>query len=118
MIFESQILALLATPHYTNSQNSMFLFDYTWCLAKTLSNFVSLPWKLHNQFCHTNRIAKLIVETDNNADAISSNIVSIKSNADVIEENADLISNNTASLENLTNIPDITALQVRYLNAI
>ena len=91
----------------------MISFNYNWFLAKTLSNFVSLPWKLHNQFCHTNRIAKLIVETDNNADAISSNIVSIKNNADVIEENADLISNNTANLENLTNIPDITNLQVK-----
>ena len=27
-------------------------FDYSWFLAKNLSNFVSLPWKLHNQYCH------------------------------------------------------------------
>ena len=25
-------------------------FDYNWFLAKTLSNFVSLPWKLHNRY--------------------------------------------------------------------
>ena len=79
-----------------------------------LHHFLPLPCKLHNQFCHTNRIDKLIVEADNNAEAISSNTVSIKNNADVIEENADLISNNAANLENLTSIPDITALQVKY----
>ena len=73
----------------------------------------SIGFCIHNQFCHTNRIAKLNVEADNNADAISTNNVSIKNNADVIEENADLISNNTANLENLTNIPDITNLQVK-----
>ena len=28
-------------------------FDYSWFLAKNLSNFVSLPWKLYNQYCHT-----------------------------------------------------------------
>ena len=27
-------------------------FDYSWFLAKNLSNFVSLPWKLHNRYCH------------------------------------------------------------------
>ena len=95
-------------------QNSMFLFDFTWFLANTIYNFVSLPWKLHNQFCHTKRIAKIIVEADNNAEAISSNIDSLKNNVDVIEENADLISNNSANLENLTNIPNITGLQVKY----
>ena len=61
-------------------------------------------------------IAKLIVEADNNADAtITSNAVRIKNNVDALEDNADSISNNTANLENLTNMPDITALQVKYV---
>ena len=46
--FESQILAL----DYTNLQNSMISFDSSWFLDKNLSNFVSLPWKLHNRYCH------------------------------------------------------------------
>ena len=36
-------------PH---SQISIISFDYSWFLAKNLSNFVSLPWKLHNQYRH------------------------------------------------------------------
>ena len=47
--FESQISAILTPPHYTNLQNSMIPFDYSWSLAKNISNFVSLPWKLHNR---------------------------------------------------------------------
>ena len=27
-------------------------FNNSWFLAKNLSNFVSLPWKLHNWYCH------------------------------------------------------------------
>ena len=46
---------LLTPPHYTNLQNSMISFDYSWFLAKNLSNFVFLPWKLHNRYCHTPR---------------------------------------------------------------
>ena len=42
----------LTPSHYTNSQNSMISFDYSWFLAKNLSNFVSLPWKFHNWYCH------------------------------------------------------------------
>ena len=38
----------LTPPHYTNLQNSMISFDYIWFLAKNLSNYVSLLWKLHN----------------------------------------------------------------------
>ena len=34
-------------------QDSMTSFDYSWFIAKNLSNFVSLPWKLHNRYCHT-----------------------------------------------------------------
>ena len=42
------------TPHYTNLQNSIISFEYVcWLLAKNLSNFVSLPWKLNNRYCHT-----------------------------------------------------------------
>ena len=32
---------------YFNSQNSIFLFDCSWFLAKILA-----PWKLHNQYCY------------------------------------------------------------------
>ena len=32
--------------YYSNSQNSMISFDNSWFLAKNLSYFVSLPWKL------------------------------------------------------------------------
>ena len=38
---------------YSNYQNLGISFDYSWFLAKNLSNFVSLPWKLHNWYCHT-----------------------------------------------------------------
>ena len=46
----------LTPPHYTNLQNSMISFDYTWFLAKNLSNFVSFPLKLHNRYCHSQQI--------------------------------------------------------------
>ena len=37
----------------TNSQNSIISFNYSWFLAQNPSNFVSLPWKLHNRpDCH------------------------------------------------------------------
>ena len=41
--------------HYSNSQNSIISFDFSWFLAKNLSNFVSLPWKLHNRYCHNHQ---------------------------------------------------------------
>ena len=42
----------LIARHYSNSSNLVFSFDYSWFIAKKLSNFVSLPWKLHNRYCH------------------------------------------------------------------
>ena len=42
----------MTARHYSNSQNSIFSFDYSWFLAKNLSNFVSLSWKLYNRYCH------------------------------------------------------------------
>ena len=42
----------LTAPHYSNFQNLVISFEYSWFLAKNLSNFVSLPWKLHNRKCH------------------------------------------------------------------
>ena len=42
----------LTAPHYSNFQNLAISFEYSWFLAKNLTNFVSLPWKLHNQKCH------------------------------------------------------------------
>ena len=42
----------LTAPHYSNFQNFLISFEYSWFLAKNLSNFVSLPWKLQNRYCH------------------------------------------------------------------
>ena len=42
----------MTAHHYSNSQNSIISFDYSSFLAKNLSNFISLPWKLHNRYCH------------------------------------------------------------------
>ena len=41
------------TRHCSNSENSIISFEYGDFLAKNFSNFVSLPWKLHNRYCHT-----------------------------------------------------------------
>ena len=46
----------MTARHYSNSQKLVISFEYSWFLAKKLSNFVSLPWKLHNQYCHTPRL--------------------------------------------------------------
>ena len=43
----------LTAPHYSNFQNMVISFEYSWFLPKNLPNFVSLPWKLHNRECHT-----------------------------------------------------------------
>ena len=51
-LWKSNFLNFWHLP-YTISQNSRITFDYSWFLAKNLSNFVSLPWKLHNRYCHT-----------------------------------------------------------------
>ena len=40
-------------PHFSNFQNLVISSEYSWFLAKNLSNFLSLPWKLHNRKCHT-----------------------------------------------------------------
>ena len=42
----------LVAGHYPNFQNSIISFDYSWFLGKNISNFVSLPWKLNNWYCH------------------------------------------------------------------
>ena len=44
----------LTARHYSNSPNFVISSDYSWFLAKNLYNFVSLPWKLHNRYCHSN----------------------------------------------------------------
>ena len=43
--------------HYSNSQNLVISFEHSWFLAKKLSNFVSLSWKLHNRECHIVEVA-------------------------------------------------------------
>ena len=50
----------MTARHYSNSQNSIISFDYSWFLAKNLSSFVSLPWKLHNRYCHSENATKQI----------------------------------------------------------
>ena len=46
--------------HHSNSQNSIISFDYSWFLAKNISNFVSLSWKLHNRYFHSENATKQI----------------------------------------------------------
>ena len=53
----------LTAPHYSNFQNLVISFEYSWFLAKILSNFVSLPWKLHNRECHN--VYYLLTESNN-----------------------------------------------------
>ena len=43
----------LKTHHYSNYQNLVISFDYSWFLAGNLFNLLSLPWKLYNWYCHT-----------------------------------------------------------------
>ena len=45
----------LTASHYSNFQNLVVSFEYSWFLTKNLSNFVSLPWKLHNRYCYNQR---------------------------------------------------------------
>ena len=53
-----KFLYFLTAPHYSNFQNLVISFEYSWFLAKLLSNFVSLSWKLHDQYCHITRFKK------------------------------------------------------------
>ena len=44
---------LLTPSHYAKSQNSITFFEYLcWFLAQNRFDFVSLPWQLHNRYCH------------------------------------------------------------------
>ena len=38
--------------HYSNYKIFVISFEYSWFLAKNLSNFVSLLWKLHKRYCY------------------------------------------------------------------
>ena len=57
-IFWEQLYFLKWCPIFDRSQtspifkNSKISFDYSWFIAKKLSNFVSLLWKLLNRYCH------------------------------------------------------------------
>ena len=55
----------LTAPHYSNFQNLVISFEYSWFLAKSLSNFVSLPWKLHNRECHNGQCSVEIIRMYN-----------------------------------------------------
>ena len=48
-------------PHCTNSQNSIIAFNNTLFLAQKLSKFVSLPWKLHNRYCHNEHTSLMML---------------------------------------------------------
>ena len=52
MELENFLALLISWRRYSNSQYSITSFDCSWFWAKNLSNFVSLPWKLHNRYCH------------------------------------------------------------------
>ena len=56
--FKLKFWHFLTPYHSTNLQNSIISFDNSWFLAKNLSNFVSLHWKLHNRECHNENSAK------------------------------------------------------------
>ena len=45
LILKVRFWHFLMPPHYTNLQNSMISFNYSW--------FLSPPWKLHNRYCHS-----------------------------------------------------------------
>ena len=47
----------MTASNYSNSQNSIISFDYSWFLAKNHSNFVSITWKLDILYCHIVRTA-------------------------------------------------------------
>ena len=51
----------LTAPHYSNFQNLVISFEYSWFLAKNLPNFVSLPWNLHNRECHSLHCARRLL---------------------------------------------------------
>ena len=42
----------MTNRHRMKTLNLVISFDYSWFLAKNLSSFVPLPWKLHNRYCH------------------------------------------------------------------
>ena len=58
MLLKVKFWHFLTARHYSNSQNSIILFDYSWFLPKNLSNFLSLPWKLNNRYCHNATLFK------------------------------------------------------------
>ena len=59
-------------------------------------------------------ISTLNTEAKINADDISSNALSITSNAEDVENNAEAIADNTDALTNLNDMPNITAIKVKY----
>ena len=63
---------------------------------------------------NADHISRLNTEADTNANDILSNALSIASNTDDVEDNADAIVDNTDALPNLNDMPDITAIKVKY----
>ena len=63
---------------------------------------------------NADHISTLNTEAKINADDILSNALSITSNTDDVEDNADAIADNTDALPNLNDMPDITAIKVKY----
>ena len=49
----------LTARSYSSSPNLVISFDYSWFLAKNVSNFVPPAWKLHNRYCHSIYIVQL-----------------------------------------------------------
>ena len=53
LTFKVKFWHFLTARHYSDSPNLVISFDYSWFLAKNLSNLVSFPWKLYNRHCHS-----------------------------------------------------------------
>ena len=53
----------MTARHYSNSQNLVISLEYSRFLAKNIINFVSLPWKLHNQKCHNVGMFKIPLDS-------------------------------------------------------
>ena len=46
---------------YSNFQSSIISLHYSWFLPQNLSNFVSLPWKLHNRYCRNSKFLAPVI---------------------------------------------------------
>ena len=57
--FESQTLALFDTSPLTHFSKFYNFLWVCWFLGKNISNFLPLSWKLHNSYCHNQKLIEL-----------------------------------------------------------